>query len=149
MWPPYREAEHEIVKIMMHGMTDGSATDLLPLARSWIRPPELRVQTGGRSRGYDPAQRAYVVACDGPHTREAVRLHLAAGAESPAVNPAVVLEGWGDRAVTVEINGRRSERGGDYRAGFRHALNGLDLVVWVERTATSPLDITLYPGPVK
>jgi hypothetical protein len=31
---------------MLHGMTDGTATDLIPLAKSWLQPPALQVLEG-------------------------------------------------------------------------------------------------------
>ena len=43
-------------------MTDAPFDEILPLARSWSKAPELKVVSGAlKSEGFDPSQRAYVL----------------------------------------------------------------------------------------
>ena len=48
-------------KLLLEGMSDKPAEELLPLARSWLQPATARSLTGGLDVAYDPAQRAYVL----------------------------------------------------------------------------------------
>ena len=63
---------------------------------------------------------------------------LGSNPDHPAVNPAVVVAGWGQRPVTVSLNGRKAEHRKEFRAGFRRTVAGTDLVLWVDRHATEP-----------
>jgi hypothetical protein len=143
-WPPHEQDDQGLTKIMLHGMTDGSATDLIPLAASWIHPPALHLLEGdATSPRYDPAERAYLLSVDKPGSPNVLRLHLDSGPDRPAVNPAVVVAGWGKRPVTVSLNGGKAERGKAFRVGFRKTVTGTDLVLWVDRPATEPLGIVV------
>ncbi len=137
-WEPYEQEGKKVVKIMLNGLTDKAAEDLLPLARSWLNAPELSVDGNLECEGYDPTQMAYVLEGSGDAT-----LKLDASADSPVVNPAFEINGWGDNGVAVKLNGRALEKGEDYRVGKRVTLGGTDLILWVKTEATEPMTLTL------
>lgn len=144
----YAATDHSMTKIMLCGMTDReSPLDLLPLARSWLRPPELEVVSGPfESRRYDPTERAYVVARTAKEAAASLECTIHAGQERPLVNLALVVMDWGDLPVGLHVDGRAVLRGEAFRVGYRRRLDGTDLVVWVEREATRNVRVELTPG---
>lgn len=131
----------------LYGMTDRPWSDLLELARSWSQAPELRVASGpARSLGYDRSERAYRLKAEAAVTRP-LELALAASPTSPVRNVALVVEGWGESAAQLTIDGRKVPRSARFRYGHRHTLAGTDLVVWIETRADIPLRVRLTPLP--
>lgn len=129
---------------MLYGATFDDPAKLVPLARSWNRPPDLRILGGGaESRGYDVAQRAYLLRCPGPSACGEMSLELRASADSPLVNALLVLEGFGEGAVEVSVGAKRLDPGSGLRTGYRRTLEGADLLVWLEKTATEPVAVSI------
>ena len=129
---------------MLYGATFDDPSKLVPLARSWTRPPELRVLQGAvENQGYDVSQRAYLLRCSKGAACGDLSLELRADPGSPLVNALLVLEGFGDRAVDVSIAGRRLEPGRALRTGYRKTLDGTDLLVWLEASATEPVGVRI------
>ena len=89
---------------------------------------------------YDPAQRAFVVARPSDLSHASLTLKIEASAEKPLVNPAIVIEGWNTQArVRVSVDGKLSTA--PVRFGIEHHLDGDNAVVYVELTATRPVEI--------
>ncbi|MHC4474013.1 MAG: hypothetical protein ACYTEL_00100 [Planctomycetota bacterium] len=135
--------------IMMHGMTDQPAGKLAPLAKSWLYPARLKLKDSGKlpftSEGYDQTQRAYVLACNRVGRPSKLELTLAASEDSPAVNPAFVVKGWGDADASLKVNGKKVARGKDFRLGHRMTPESSDLIVWFRVESTEPVDVLLSP----
>jgi hypothetical protein len=141
-WKPYATSDTTITKIMVHGMTDKPVADLVPLAKAWIKPPQLRVEGSEYgSEGYDPTQMAYVVASRNSGRASELKLELAATQDSPAINPAFVITGWGSSGADVTLNGREIEPGKDLRIGHRHTVDGSDLLAWIRTESTEPMQV--------
>ena len=143
-WPMYAKQEGDVpfqAKILMEGMTDRPAASLTNLAGFWLHAPALEGATDCRSAGYDPAQRAYVVAATGP----APSFRLGASADQPVVNPCFVVRDWNaDTVAQVEVNGVAQREGPAVRQGITRDPNGRRmLVVWLQRGDTTPVTITL------
>jgi hypothetical protein len=129
---------------MLYGATFDEASKLVPLVRSWTRPPELRVLQGSaENRGYDVSQRAYLLRCSKDAACGDLSLELRSDADSPLVNALLLLEGFGDGAVDVSIGGRPLEPGPSLRTGYRKTLDGTDLLVWLEKTSTEPVSVRI------
>jgi hypothetical protein len=128
---------------MMHGMTNKPVEDLVPLAKSWLQPPELKL-TGSayESAGYDPRQMAYVLNCK--KSADLV-LTLEASEESPVINPAFVVKNWTGKSAKLELNNKPIERGKIFRYGIEQKLESTDLVVWINKETTDPVTIILTP----
>ncbi|MBM3309981.1 MAG: LamG domain-containing protein [Candidatus Aminicenantes bacterium] len=133
----------------LYGMTDGTFDELLPLARSWSRPPELKVVSGKlESEGFDRGQRAYVLAGSRGAKPEGVVVELAASPDAPVHNLCLVLKNWNAEAATVTLDEKALAKADGLRLGPRPTLDGTDLVVWVEKKATRPFRLRLAPaGP--
>ena len=73
----------------------------------------------------------------------ALDVTLAGAENSPVVNPAFVIEGWGEAEVVVRIDGEPVPAGRKVRVGHRHHLDGCDLIVWIEHHAEKPVRIEI------
>jgi hypothetical protein len=141
---PYAQTSDSITKLLLDGLTTKPPADLLPLAKSWIAPPAMKIAGGPfQSEGYDPAQRAYVVTAG-----SAGKFHASfeASADSPLVNPAIVIKNWGDQVPRLKVNGKAVSWGPDYRVGQVHTLEGTNLVLWMKLQSTSPTTVDLIPA---
>ena len=141
-WRPYQETENSMTKIMLHGVTENSPEHVLRLARSWDSPPKLSVAGDGFSaRGYDPAQRAYMIRRHSSGNPADLRLRLLASQESPVANLAIVIQGWNAGDVTVDVDGKPTK----FRVGRNDSLDGSDLILWIEHHATAPTLFRIQP----
>ncbi|WP_207791578.1 LamG domain-containing protein [Sandaracinobacteroides saxicola] len=136
-------ADHEVTatsrtRVMLHGLTRRGATELVPLAKSWLQPPPLTV-TGGvaRNAGYDVTERAYRLTMRDPSQPLLLRIDASEGA--PLVNLCLVIENWGDGGARVSIDGAAHPA----RIGVRDRIEGRDLIVWLELGRDAPVAITL------
>jgi hypothetical protein len=126
-------------KLLMEGMSKKSAKQLIPLAKSWLKPAELEVKSGCSSDGYDRGQRAYMLTAKDSK----ISVWINASKDSPVVNPAFVIEDWGTSDVELKVNGKKIKPGKDFRFGHRHKLDGADLIVWFEAESTKPVEVSL------
>jgi len=129
---PYEE------KIMMEGMSNKSPEELVPLAKSWLNPAKLKVESGCRSDGYDRSQRAYVLADTGAEISVVVK----ASKRTPMINPAFVIKNWGEADAVLKIDGKKIKRGKSFRYGHRNTLEGSDLIVWIKKESMKPVQVS-------
>jgi len=145
-WKPYAKGQKWQTKIMLNGMTDKPAADLVPLANSWLQPPELEIS--GRnynSNGYDPTQLAHVLASNNPGKGSELSFELATSKDSPVINPAFVVKGWGEADVALKIDGKTIKRGKNFRIGYERTDKGTNLIVWIKTESNKPIKISLTP----
>lgn len=142
LWPFYEQGPNRRTKIMLHGMTGLDVAGLVPLAKSWENPPELNVVDGDcKTLGYDQAEKAYHLEKTETGTAPLV-FSLSADVEHPVVNPAFVVQNWGEGDVRVKLDGKDVERGEAFRFGHRHILTGADLIVWLKVESKQELSLT-------
>jgi hypothetical protein len=142
-WEPYAKGENWITKIMMHGMTNKKVEELVPLAKSWLSAPDLKLNNSSyESAGYDPRQMAYVL---NSNNSDDLELTLEANEESPVVNPAFVIKNWSSTSAKLSIDGQNIDRGDSFRYGIEQKLESTDLVVWIKKESTIPVLIKLTP----
>jgi hypothetical protein len=141
----HRREDGAYTAVTLVGLTETAIDDVVTLARSWLNPPPLTLEgPGDASLGYDRGERAYVLA-RGAGPSQPLEMGLAASPGSPLVNPSFLVRGWGGPGVRLEIDGQEVPPGGRFRAGRRQTLDRTDLVVWVEGTWVSPVQIHLVP----
>jgi hypothetical protein len=144
-WQYFDEGENRRTKVMLHGMTGLTVTDLVPLAKSWENPPELKLISKGYSTtGYDKPQRAWKLKKEaGAETP--LSFSIAADKDHPLINPAFVIRNWGadGGGLTVRLNGEKLEPGASVRHGYHNTLEGTDLIVWLERETTAQADVAI------
>jgi len=134
------------VIVSLYGMTENPVSTLVPLARSWVYPAQLSITSSGfTSSGYDKYQRAYVLNNQSASKPSVLEFTLAASEDRPIVNPAFVIKNWGEARAELKIDGKKINRGKDFRFGHNHTLEGSDLIVWVKTESTKTVQITLSP----
>lgn len=144
-WKYYARGKDWLTRIMLHGMTDLGAAALTPLAKSWTSAPQLTLSGAGYSAGgYDASERAYRLK-KVLETDNSLSFSILANPDHPLVNPAFVIENWGDAdaAPVLTLNGEMLAPGPSLRHGCRTTINGIDLIVWVEKKSTSKMDISI------
>jgi len=141
---PFGEQGFFQEKLLLEGMSDKPAEELLPLAKSWLEPAIGESLTEGLHVEYDPAERAYVLTRDNGQVKQ-LRVKLAASSQSPIVNPAFVVSNWGkDQEARISIDGKNPNNMIDVRQGVVRRANGVTaLVVWIEMSRTEPLHVTI------
>jgi hypothetical protein len=140
---PYETAGDSVTKIMLCGLTEKSAGELVPLAKSWLRPAELKLKTeASEYEGYDRTQRAYVLVRKAGDQPGFIEFELAASEESPVINPAFVIRKWGRAEPRLRVNGKAV---GDenLRFGLHHTLEGCELIFWLMIKSVGPVRILL------
>jgi hypothetical protein len=143
-WEPAGQALTNKTWRMLVGLGSGDSAALTAVAQSWLAPPTVQVTGGGCTfEGFQADEKAYLFKAGRPGTPDGVRMTVAASPESPLVNPAFVVKGWGRVPVTIAVAGRQVPAGPDFRHGYRKTASGADLIVWLRTTATTPVPIAI------
>jgi len=143
-WKDHEYTDQTRTRIMLQGMTDKDADELVPLANSWLHAPEMKILSETFSGGiYDQAERAYLVEKNEAAKPEPLNIKLEASADSPLLNPAIIIKNWGSQAATLSINGKNIPRGKDFRQGIRKGPLGEDLILWIRLDRQKPVSIVL------
>ena len=137
---PFGEKGLYVEKLLMEGMSEKPAEQLLPLAKSWLAPARARCGAGVTS-AYDAAQRAYVLTRESGKVKT-LRVTLGASKDSPLVNPVLVVPNWSaDAPAKLTVSPAQPT---DVRQGVNRRPNGVNaLVVWMELTAERPVEVRL------
>ena len=146
-WNAWKETDHSVTKLMLNGLTPLSASDLVPLAKSWSYPPGLTlINNGGfEDMGYDPSERAYQIAVTDALPPSGLEIMLNGDPESPVMNPCIVIRNWGDIIPEILVDGEKDPTGKSARYGFRNAVTGVDLIVWLKKEAEASVQISINP----
>lgn len=139
-WKAYETTDNSMSKIMLNGVTNKKAEEFVPLVKSWSNPPNVTANNGAKAK-YDPAQMAFVV--DAKKADKNLVLTINANKNSPVVNPAFVVNGWGNTMpVKITINGKEVKQGKDLRIGFRESINSTDMVVWMRQETDKKVEFS-------
>ncbi len=144
-WGVFQRTDRSLSKLLLDGLTEKKAADLVPLAKSWLAPPEMKVSGPAHAQGYDPAQRAFVVRCDDGKPGS-VAVTWNASSDNPLVNPALVVRSWASD-VRVRLNGKDLARGDGLRVGHERHLEEDDLVIWTDLESARPVTMEISPAP--
>ncbi len=117
--------------------------ELVVLGRSWAQAPELTVMnsSGFVSKGYDLSEKTYRLIKTGSSRNLSVK--IAASADSPLYNPAILVENWGDAKAIVKLNGKALKDGKDFRQGLVERMDNTHLVIWLNRKGPQPVEIEI------
>jgi hypothetical protein len=126
----------------LYGLTNGSAAELAPLAKSWAQAPAIQTLADCQDAAYVTAERAYHLTATG--TSPSVR--ITASAASPVANVCLVVKNWADTTARLLIDGVAQPAGPNFRQGIDTVGEPM-LVVWVKRAATAPVTLTLLTKP--
>ena len=126
---------------IMYGFSDQAATGLIPLAKSWNRPPKLKSLSGCESNGYRQTERAYRLTAKA----WSMAFALDGSEETPIHNPCFVIEKWTNKNKSrLVVNGKELAPGKSFRQGVIRDTDGTrTLVVWLQLQSTSPVRFTV------
>lgn len=145
-WQYYAKGVNWLSRVMLNGMTDKPVSDLVPLAKSWVNAPKIKLAGNGySSMGYDQTERAYQLIKGTSGKPEKLEFQIIADKEQPIVNPAFVIKNWGTGGCALKLDGKEIERGKKFRFGHCHTLEGADLIVWIETESTKQIAVVLSP----
>ncbi len=148
LWPYHAKGKTSRTKVMLHGMTGKPVASLIPLARSWLYAPQLDVYGSGYvCGGYDRGSRSYSLINKTVGKPEELTIRMGGSEERPVINPAFVIENWGESGAALLLNGKRAQPGPGCRIGRRRTLEGTDLVIWIRIESASTVMISLSPEP--
>ena len=144
--PIYQQGDDWVSKVHLHGMTRKTAGELAPLAKSWLYPVELKLNSNNfTTEGFDKAQRAYVLTCKKAGKPSKLKFQLVAGKDKPVINPAFVVKNWGTAEPELKVNGEKASLGKDFRAGYEKTLRASNLIIWLRAESVKPMSISLSP----
>ena len=123
----------------IYGFTNQEITTLVPLARFWNSPPELKVLSGAKQAGYDKSQKAYIMESTGGE----ITLSIGADEESPLHNPCFVIRHWGNKEIKMVMNSKVMDTESDFRFGFVPTAAGHDLVIWIRTESEQIVRISI------
>ena len=131
------------------------AKELLPLAKSWLRPPQLimsGIKPQYKVHVYDQTQRAYIIRRpnNGP---DELRFSLDEYDEPDEeshfplwiVNPAFVVKDWGRSDIKLKVNGKFMESGKDFYLGYEETHTGTDLILWLKSKSKQAIMFEIKP----
>jgi hypothetical protein len=142
-WKDWDHTADSRTRVMLHGLTELPPGKLANVARSWLRAPGIEVVGAeATSRGYDEAERAYVLEATGSGGMKTIRLRISADENRPLYHPAFIVRSWAADSVRVAVDGKdwSAELA---RVGVRRTLEGDDLIVWLDLESVRPMEITL------
>jgi len=131
-------------KLLLEGLSDKPAKEIVPLAKSWLNLAAGQSLAEGLRVEYDAAQRAYVLTRENGQGKQ-LTIRLNASPESPIVNPAFVVPNWGnDRGARTSFDGKKPTDTIVIRQGVVRRANGVTaLVIWMEMSRIEPLQVTI------
>lgn len=141
--PPHKGEGKTYWWAWMYGATKEEAESLVSLARSWLLPPKLIVENGTASGRYDLTQRCYVLSGLECRGKESLKFRLEADSDSPVINPAFIVENWGNREAVLQVDGKTVPQGKAFRFGHIRRVNRYDLVVWIQLESDQAVEISL------
>lgn len=134
---PYEKANGRITKLMLCGCTNKDAADLLPLAKSWLRAPQMTCD--GEKVDYLLTERTYVI----KEARMPLQLELEASPEHPAHGLCLEVKNWGDKTVGSIIVNSKSLKKEDYKVGIHETYEGKTLHLWLNLQTTAKQKIKI------
>ena len=141
---PYAKTSDSMTKITLVGLTNQPASTLAFLAKSWLSPAPMTVHSDGyEGKGYDPTQRAFIVDRKNNAPATNLRLDFRASNDSPLLDPAVVVNNWGNEKPRLKLNGKLVAWDKDSRCGLIPTIEGTNLVIWLKFQATAPTSLEL------
>ena len=136
--PYYERAPHRLTKVMLHGLTRSPVEGLVPLARSWLDPPDLEVLTEQvQFKGYDQSERAYRLAwADDPGDQ--IEFSLMASEVQPAIHPVIILDGFRGTISGISLDGEELVAGRDFKTGVEKEVGHVRSVIWINMEISKP-----------
>ena len=137
-WKDYYMDKRVKTRIMLHGMTQNKPEELVPLAKSWLYPPEMQLDAG--EVFYEPAERAYLVT---KLPNAVLKGKLLANPDQPALRPAVILNNIRLADPKVQVNGQTLTPGKDFQHGIVKELAQWKTIIWIDAIFDKNVDLLI------
>jgi hypothetical protein len=143
-WEDYAHTKTTRTRIMLQGMTAKGAKDLVPLAKSWLRAPRIELAEGAfQGGGYDSSERAYLIQRSDAAAQAPLAFTIHASAESPLLNPAMIIRNWGNAQAELRVDGQRIADGKNFRQGIVSRPEGDDLIIWLRLESAKSTEVSV------
>ncbi len=132
------DAATKFGSLVLYGFTRQPAARLVPLARSWCRPPEITALAGCEASAFHKPSRAFPIVAG----KEAMSVRIKATGENPIANLCFTIRNWGHRgAAKLETIGAVAK---DVRQGTIVDTDGTrTMILWAELDSTTPVDVLI------
>jgi hypothetical protein len=156
-WWHYYRSDNRLEQVYLSGMiqSENPVKELLPLAKSWLRPPQLvmkGIEPKYKVHIYDQAQRAYIIRRpnkDSAHLKFKLDDYQDNGEKSNApvwiINPTFVIKDWGKKNIALKVNGKMLKSGQDYFVGYENTKTGIDMVLWIKLKSRKATTFEVLP----
>jgi hypothetical protein len=137
--PYYKTEPQKLTKVMLHGLTKTSVEGLVPIAKSWLNPPELKLLSNKefiKYEGHDLSEKAYVFSIIHNEYLREIKFNISADQENPAINPVFIINNRNQAAQQIKLNGFVLEKGKEYTTGIEKDLETSNLVIWINKELT-------------
>jgi len=126
----------------MYGMTNENPEALVPLAKSWNRPPKVKMLNNNYSfEQYDYTQRAY---CFNNNSGGTLNIEILASDEQPLQNLVIVVNNWEDGESELRLNGNTINHGKNFRHAIEYDVEGNQkFIAFIKHKATETTKIEL------
>jgi len=133
----------EFGSMVHYGFTDQPIESLVPIAKFWQNPPEIKDVSGAKSMGFSKDDKSFIFKIED----KKMSFTIDATKESPVVNPCFVIRHWPEKtAATIKIDGKVLKEGKKVREGFERCHAGhLAKVIWLEMTGEKPVTVEIAP----
>ncbi len=113
---------------LMYGITDKNPEQLISLAKYWNNPPQIRIKSGISRVKFIQEENAYHMS----GLKDDLSFTMIATENSPAVNPAFVLNDWYAGSLEVVKNDTLLINGKDYETGYRNTERGRNTILRIK-----------------
>ncbi len=124
----------------LYGMNTMKMEDLLSFGRSWAYSPDLLSTSDVISfKGYDRSTRSYNFERV-KKGNQMLSFEIEGTKSSPIINPAFYIKNWGDKEVTILLNGKPFK---DFKQGIYRKIEGNDLVLFLNYKSVKQIKISI------
>ncbi len=129
----------------IYGMVDMPVEDLIQLAGSWVKAPAMKLHSNQNAikATYDRSQKAYMIKSNTGHV-DRIEATVSCSDTSPLFNPAIVIEGWGEKVPEILLNGEKLKAEEDFSFGYSKKLKSTSLILWIKLRSSKPLDLDIH-----
>jgi hypothetical protein len=133
----------EFGSMVHYGFTDQPIETLIPKAKFWQNPPEVKSVKGANSMGFSKDEKAYLFKLQ----EKDMLFEIDASSDSPIENPCFVVKHWPKKtAAVIKVDGKVLETKNKVRQGFARCHAGhLAKVIWLEFSSEKPVKFEITP----
>jgi hypothetical protein len=130
-WKFHKRTEKTLTRTYLLGMTTADTQrELLGLARSWLKAPELKTESKGyKSLGYDRTEKAWVIEKTSPAAGP-LTVEIAATKNRPVVNPCIIIRNCNKKPASFRQGDRLIKPGKSLRIGLEKRKDRTDMIIW-------------------